>query len=266
MSWDSVLRLAVVAAEAALAADSMSADAWLAQSQVTGTIDPTDKSLKIRAARKALALDSMLAPAWHELAIGLADRGDLSEAIKNWRRSVAVNPSYTQGLAFLGIAYYWRREYDSAAMWADSAIAVDPTFLLGRSTAGYIAIERGDFSRADAAFDAAQRIGTGVEDLESNAGSALTEARAGRQDAARGLLQQTENAVAAYVPPPLHTVVYRAAAYAALGDVRRAVNLLSRYQPRGDLHFQLHLRCDPPFDPIAREPAFRALVIGPSKC
>jgi tetratricopeptide (TPR) repeat protein/tRNA A-37 threonylcarbamoyl transferase component Bud32 len=266
VSWDSVLRLAVVAADAALATDSTNADAWLAQAQVHRNIDPTDMNQGVRAARKALALDSTLAPAWHELAIGLADRGELGAAMENWRRSVAVNPSYTQGLAFLGLAHYWRREYDSAAIWVDSTIAVDPTFLLGRSTAGYIAIAQGDFSRADAAFDAARRIGTGVEDLESLEGSALAEASAGHAEAARALLQQTEDSAAAYVPPPLHTVVYRAHAYAALGDVRRAINWLSRYQPRRDLHFQMHLRCDPPFDPIAREPAFQALLIEPVKC
>ena len=266
VSWDSVLRLAVVAAEAALVTDSTSADAWLAQAQVNRAIDPTDMDRGIRAARRALTLDSTLAPAWHELAIGQADRGELDAAMDNWRRSVAVNPAYTQSLAFMAMAHYWRRQYDSAAKWADSTITVDPTFLLGRSTSGYIAIEQGDFARAGAAFDAAQRIGTGVEDLESLSGMAVVEASAGHSAAARALLKQTEDSAAAYLPPPLHLVVYRAHAYAALGDVGRAVGWLSRYQPRSDLHFQHHLHCDPPFDPIANDSRFRALWIGPPKC
>lgn len=182
--------------------------------------------------------------------------------MESWRRSVAVTPTYTEGLAFLGLAHYWRREYDSAAVWADSAIAIDPTYLLARSAAGYIAIERGDFSRGIAAFDAARRLSTEVEVVNASEGIALAEARAGDKNGARALLQQTEASAAAYVPPPLHTVVYRAQAYAALGDIRRAVNWLSRYQPRRDLHFQLHLRCDPPFDPIAGDPAFKALLIA----
>jgi hypothetical protein len=61
-------------------------------------------------------------------------------------------------------------------------------------------------------------------------------------------------------------MVYLAHVYAALGDVRSAVNWLSRYQPRGDLHFQHHLRCDPPFDPISSEPAFRALLTETAAC
>jgi tRNA A-37 threonylcarbamoyl transferase component Bud32/tetratricopeptide (TPR) repeat protein len=263
LSWDSVVQLAVVSANAALAADSLSADAWLAQAMVSRLIDPTDVGPSIRAARKALLLDSTLAPAWHTLAADQAESGDFGNALESWRRSVAVTPTYTEGLAFLGLAHYWRREYDSAAVWADSAIALDPTYLLGRSAAGYIAIERGDLSRGIAAFDAARRLSTEVEVMNALEGSALAEARAGHRDVARALLQQTEDSVAAYVPPPLHTVVYRAKAYAALGDARRAVNWLSRYQPRQDLHFQLHLRCDPPFDPIASDPAFKALLTAP---
>jgi tetratricopeptide (TPR) repeat protein len=261
MSWDSVLRLAVLAADAALATDSTNPDAWLAQAQVNRHIDPADIVLSNRAARRALALDSNLAAAWHELAIGLADSGDLDAAMEHWRRSVVVNPRYTQSLSFIALAHYWRREYDSAAMWVDSSIAVDPTFLLGRSTAGYIEIARGDYSRAGDAFEAARRIGTGIEDLESIAGSALTEASAGHPEASRALLEESEAAAEAYVPPPLHLVVYRAQAYAALRDVRRAISWLSRYQPRRDRHFQLHLRCDPAFDALAGEPAFHALLI-----
>jgi hypothetical protein len=39
---------------------------------------------------------------------------------------------YTQGLGFLAQGYYWHKQYDSAAIWADSAIAVDPNYLFGR--------------------------------------------------------------------------------------------------------------------------------------
>ena len=42
------------------------------------------------------------------------------------------------------LAHTWRRQYDSAQVWADSAIAVDPSYLLVRNSAGYVAVERGD--------------------------------------------------------------------------------------------------------------------------
>jgi hypothetical protein len=37
---------------------------------------------------------------------------------------------------------------------------------------------------------------------------------------------------------------------------------LERFTPAADLHFQLHLRCDPSLDPIAADLRFRALLIA----
>jgi len=54
-----------------------------------------------------------------------------------------------------------------------------------------------------------------------------------------------------------------AQATAALGDVDQAVAWLARYQPRASLHFQFHLRCDPPFDPLLGIPRFRSLLTVP---
>lgn len=96
------------------------------------------------------------------------------------------------------------------------------------------------------------------------AGSALVEARAERRPEARAVLRRADSLAVAYVPTPLHTAVYLAQAYAALGEVDRAVQWLTRYKPRRDLHFQLHLRCDPPFDPIRGDQRFRSLLTLPA--
>ena len=61
--------------------------------------------------------------------------------------------------------------------------------------------------------------------------------------------------------PDIHSAVNIAAAYAALGEVSPALAWLDRYRPARDLHFQLHLRLDPPLDPLRREPRFRALLL-----
>jgi serine/threonine-protein kinase len=265
MSWDSTLRLALVAADQALIKDSTNADAWLARAQVTRGIDPTDATQPLRAARRAVTLDSTDAPAWHELAVMTADEGDVGKALEYWRRSVVVDPRYTQSLAFMGIGYYWLGKFDSAAFWTDSAVAVDPTYILGRSASGQVSVAQGNFAKAEAAFDANRRLATDIEVLNARMGLALTEAAAGNRAAALAELRATEDTVNGFSPLPLHTAVYRAAVYAALGDARGAVALLTRYQPRRDLHFQLHIRCDPPFAAIMNNPAFRALLIR-QKC
>src|SRR5207245_11400384 len=61
--------------------------------------------------------------------------------------------------------------------------------------------------------------------------------------------------------PDNHSAVNIAAGYAVLGEVARALTWLERYRPARDLHPQLHLRLDPPLDPLRREPPFQALLL-----
>ncbi|MGQ0703040.1 MAG: protein kinase domain-containing protein [Gemmatimonadales bacterium] len=224
---DSLLRRAVAAVERALLLDPKSADAWLTQALVTKRVDPTYDDPALRSVRQAIRLDSTAPEAWHTLALLLFETGQGDSGLEVWRRSVEVGPSYSQGLAFLGLGHYWRRAHDSAARWADSSIAVDPSYFLARHTAGLVAVERGEFARAEAAFEAARRLTTDIEVVNALAGEALAQA------------------------------------YGALGQPERALAWLRRYTPRGDLHFQLHLRCDPPFDPLHSNPRFRALLTMP---
>jgi tetratricopeptide (TPR) repeat protein len=261
LARDSVLRLAVTAVDRALALDRRNGDAWATQAYVSRQLDPTDLTPAFRSLREALALDSTNSTAWHYLAISYAESGDMDKALAAWHRSVMANPSYAQGLAFLGLGYYWRRQDDSAARWADSSIAVDPNYLLGRTTVGQVAIELGNVARGRAAFAAARRVGSDVEVVNTLAGSALAEAHGGSTGDARRLLQRAESLATAYSPAPLHTAVLMAQVYAELGDPHHAIAWLRGYTPREDLHFQLHLRCDPRFDAIAREPGFQALLL-----
>jgi Tfp pilus assembly protein PilF len=261
VSPDSMLRLAVFAVERARATGPETADTWLTQAIVSRQIDPTDRTLTLRAVRRAIELDSTNAVAWHVLAVALMETGDVDGALRAWHRCVAVDPRYTQGIAFLGIAHLWRRAYDSAIVWTDSAIALDPNYLLGWSYVGQIETERGNFARAAAGYAAAVRLATDVERISNMAGSALVEARLGRRDHARRMLRGLDSAATRYDPPPVHLVVFMAQAYAAVGDADGAMRWLGRYAPSGDVHFQLHLRCDPSFDPIAADPRFRALLL-----
>ena len=259
---DSLLMRAVVAAEGAIATNSGSADAWQTHALVSSEVDPTDRGPTLRSVRRAIDLDSTNAEAWHILAISLAEVGDLHGAIQAWRRSVAMDSTYGQGLAFLALGHYWRRQLDSAAFWADSVVAMDPTFVLGRTTVGQIALARRDFPRAMAAFDAGRRLTSGVDVVISLAGMALAEAGEGRQSRARTHIRQAESMAAQYAPVPRHIAIWLAEAHTAVGETDRALEWLEQYEPRADLHFQLHLRCDAPFDPLRDHPRFHSLLLA----
>jgi tetratricopeptide (TPR) repeat protein len=258
---DSALRLALSAFDRALAADPRNADAWLTKGMVHRQVDPTDDAPALRSFRQAVAIDSTLAQAWQQIGNASMEAGQADSALAAWRRAVAVAPTYAEGASFLALGHFWRRQYDSASRWADSALTIDPAFVLARQIQGQIAVEQGNFVRGAAAFRAQERIGSGIEVVNSLAGEALVSARAGRRSEARTFLTRAESLAARFSPTALHTAVYMAIAYGAAGDNDRAIAWLERYVPSADLHFQLHLRCEPPFDAIATDPRFRALLI-----
>jgi tetratricopeptide (TPR) repeat protein len=260
---DSVLRLAVAALDRAVALDGPTAEVLYTQAMVARLVDPTNLAPALKALRQAASLDPQSAHVWLRLAVTLYDVGERDEAIRAWHRAIAIDPSHTEALAFLALGFMWARQYDSAAYWADSAVAVNPNYLLARQAEGNIEVERGNLQRAAGAFAAARRLSSGVELPNALAGSALVAARAGERVEAARLLAQVESLMTHYSPVPSHNAVYNAAAYAALHDTAHALAWLERYSPRQDQHFQLHIRCDPALDPIADHPRFRALLVTP---
>ena len=260
---DGMPRLALSALERSIAADPHNADVWVAKGIVLREIDPTDPSASLRSFQQAVKVDSTLAQAWQRLGTTFIDMGRSDDALVAIRKSVTLDPAYTEGLSFMALAHYWRRQYDSASHWADSAVSVDEAYLLARQAQGYIAVEQGNFARATAAFTAAERVTTDLEFAHALAEQALVSARAGRRPDARRLLIRAESIATRFSPTVAHTAIYMAQPYAVLGDVDRAIAWLRRYTPANDAHFQTHMRCDPPFDPIADDPRFRSLLITP---
>ncbi len=258
---DSIIDAAVRAVDRALALDSNSAAAWRVRATLSERIDPTDDGPALRSIRHAIALDSTQPDSWHYLGLYLTETGDPSGGIAAWHRCLDLSPTNTQCLAFLGIAFYWRRQYDSAAVYGDSAVRVDPGYYLGRTSIAQTELSRGNIGKAVAAFDAAVRLSSGVEVVNAMAGSALPVDRAGQAAKARELLARADSLSKSYQPLKIHTVTYLAESYLGLGDTRKALRLLTDYQPRADLHFQLHLRCDPLLDPVAKNPAFQSLLL-----
>jgi serine/threonine protein kinase len=258
---DSIIDAAVRAVDRALALDSNSAAAWRVRATLSERIDPTDDGPALRSIRHAIALDSTQPDSWHYLGLYLTETGDPSGGIAAWHRCLALRPTNTQCLAFLGIAYYWRRQYDSAAIYGDSAVRVDPGLLHGTH-----------IHRPDRALPGEYREGGSVV----RCGGPLEQRRRGREchggkctaggpGGTRGKGASAAGArrftFESYQPLKVHTVTYLAESYIGLGDTRKALRLLTDYQPRADLHFQLHLRCDPLLDPVADNPAFQSLLL-----
>jgi hypothetical protein len=108
-----------------------------------------------------------------------------------------------------------------------------------------------------------RRLGADVEEVNALAGAVTVEARRGRMATARAMLQRAESLSVRYEPIALHTAVYMAEAYMAVGEPRAALRWLERYTTTRDVHYQLHLSCDPPLVPLRRNQRFAALLVQP---
>jgi tetratricopeptide (TPR) repeat protein len=257
---DSLLTMALRASDGAFIADSGVASTWLTRALVMRQVSPSSRVDAFRAVHRALAIDSLNADAWHMYALTLADTDSLDRAIEAWRRAVRLQPSFPEAVAFLSQSHLWAGQFDSAAAWGDSAIALDPTRIQGHQSAGFAALARGDAARAEREFAIAERLGGGNEHVSSLAGLAMARAARGDRQGARRLLLAAEAPAAASGLYPVHSVVWVAEAWGALGERDRAIALLNRFVDPRDLHFQLHLRRDPGMQALRGDPRVAALL------
>jgi Tfp pilus assembly protein PilF len=244
LSGDSLLALAINASERALDLDSTNAEIWVVRSRAVFAADPTDPSPRIVALNNAIDIDPDYSDAWSDMALAKEEHLEPDEAQRDWEKAIALNPKNFTALAFYSLHYMWNKQPARGLQWADSAVAVDPTYILGREAAGNLLVDLGQLDKAERQFLAYLRITSGREQVNALAG--LARVAAGRRDAdAARTHTRRAAALADSLHPTKHESVLVAEAFAAIGDTAAALRWLNRYQPRADLHFQLHLKKDP---------------------
>jgi tetratricopeptide (TPR) repeat protein len=245
ISRDSLMSLSVSASERAVELNPDDPLSWIVKERVSRLIDPVDFTPAIFALKKSLSMDSTNADAWFDHGIMSQNMLDDAGAIAAWTKAATLNPVDVQTLSFIGLHYMWNDEYRKAVPWVDSAVALDPTFVLARDAAGQVADGLGRPEDGVRHYEAALQVTHGVEQAEPYAQLARSLVLKGDIAAAKTAVSRAE-ALIDFNHPTSHQALYLAAALAALGDTTKAVKLLSAYDPRGDLHFQLHLNRDAP--------------------
>jgi serine/threonine protein kinase len=247
VSVDSMISITLLASERALVLDSGNAEIWLVRANAAQLLDPQDRRTVLAAERQALALDSTYADAWFQLALTEQEllRDNASE--QHFLRSIRLSPRNVQTLAFLALHYLWTRQYKEGLKWADSAVAVDPTYVLAREALGQLSLAAGQFDAAEREHKVYLRMTKGREQVNSLAELALVEAAQGNLSSARSYAIRAA-ALADSTNPTKHEAPYIGAAFAAIGDTARAIKWIAAFHPREDLHFQLHLKRDPPLN------------------
>jgi tetratricopeptide (TPR) repeat protein len=254
---DSLLPAALAASERSLLLDSTDVDAWALRATVARAVDPTSNGVAIAAFRRALALDSANASTWRTFAQVLDESGDSAGAAAAFRRAWALEPDRPPAMLVYHLYWYGRR-LDTAAVIAARVVESDPRHMFYRELQGEIAFARGRPGEAQAAYEAALRLGDGREQVRALGGLAVVTVGLGDTARARDLVARAEAFVRAS-EFTVHDAIALAGACAALGETSRALDWLERYQPVADLHFRSHLR-DMPLDPLRAEPRFQRLL------
>jgi tetratricopeptide (TPR) repeat protein/tRNA A-37 threonylcarbamoyl transferase component Bud32 len=261
---DSVIPLMVRAGDRAVELDSNSVLALLAKSQVLRVVDPMNLVPRFEIVRRALKIDSTSVDAWYQFANLWQDSLELHRAIDAYRRAITIRPTHANSLAFMGFVYCWLRQPDSALVWADSAVKVDPANVLARQAVAFAYRGLGQWDSTRTAYDAVVTLGNGPEQAFGFAGLAELAWRRHDRIAANRILRQA-TAHADTLNPTIHDAAYLAWGYAQTAQPERALRLLEHFDPRSDKHFQLHLKREPTFDALRALPRFQALLVGPGQ-
>jgi tRNA A-37 threonylcarbamoyl transferase component Bud32/tetratricopeptide (TPR) repeat protein len=243
---DSLLAQAVRASQRAVDLNRDDPESWIAAARVAQIVDPGSRSAVIADIQRSLALDSTSvesSEAWFEL--GLAHQELLQDSLAEWewRRAIARNPTNVQALSFMALHYVWTGRAAKGVPYADSAVDLDPVAAVAREAAWQVAAGRGRYDEVERHAGALQRAEMGKPQEIALAGLAVARLARGDTAGAWGFVRQAQEAFDSTAPSK-HQALYVGGALAALGDTAAAVRWLSAFQPRGDLHFQLHLKRD----------------------
>jgi TolB-like protein/lipoprotein NlpI len=252
LGTDSLLARAEAAARRALAIDSSSAVAWLAEGSVRMERFGLTMDGVVEALGRSIALDPRQPEAFHLLGIALVLLGNDSAGVGALLHALSLDPERAITLSWLGIERFHERRYAEARRWYDSALAVAPSFPLALSRRAVARMFLGDTAGAVADARDGVRASRG-DTLLALSMLAYVEAVTGDGAAARRHVR----AVAAARDIVEEATARAAAALAAAGDKAGALDLLEQARRNAFLRYYLG---NPEMDALRSEPRFQRLA------
>jgi serine/threonine-protein kinase len=253
----------------------------------TGATAPGPSLQRSRAAAlHALALDDTLAEAHTNLGYVAMNEWDWALAERHLTRGVALDPASSDALLFhvflltalrrhdeaietllraqrldplsplvaanLGYQAYLARRYPFARTWCEDARSLDPTFEMMHWVSGIVCTGEGRFTEAVAELERAAAVSAGTVVL---GWLGFAYARAGRLDAARGVLARLEGTA----PEWTSRLPEIARVYVGLGQPARALDAIEEACALRAMGLQ-YLAVDPSLDEIRTDPRYEAAV------
>jgi len=256
LTSDSLLALGFASADSALHVDSTAAEAWLARGRFLEELHPRTYDGVIAAYRRAAQIDTRNAEVLNMIGTSLRELGDDSAARRAFHQALDLEPDRATTLTLLGIQATLDHELDSARLWTDSALAVDPGFYDAWVFRGFNRLLMGDTAGALADALVAAQLPSGSH-LSDQTLLVVVDARAGHVATARRRLARMMRELDVTRPGPLEGTLLAWALFAT-GETEHGMTLLERVQPRGaSLWFWLQ---SPGFDAVRSQPRFRRIV------
>jgi tetratricopeptide (TPR) repeat protein/tRNA A-37 threonylcarbamoyl transferase component Bud32 len=241
--------------ERAIAADSMSPDAWLTRAYVLAADDPYHLRGATDAFQRALALDSTNAEGWYQFGQALMVLGRSAEAESAYRRAFALDPNRPMSLMSLSAMYFRAGRLEEAWQVIDSAVAASRTVTSPyvRVVRGRIALMQGDTRVAHDEAELALAMDSGYTIPARSLLASVYRADGDSVRARTELTRVLDDLGSGSISPT--SAYYAAGALLAQDMGEAAVSLLERARPRGaTLWFYLQ---STEFQPLRTNDRFR---------
>jgi len=194
--------------------------------------------------KRAIELNPSYVPAHHWYALMLDSTLRGPEAIREMETALALDPFSTVLGSDLGMVLYHQKQFERAIAQFTKVLALDPTYADAYKELGQTYMYSGRYQLAMNSFQRAEELGASPREIGLS--RVIAYARAGQINQARETIDSLN------LPP---NDPANAAAWLAVGEYNRALDLLVRVYAGGD-----DLLVGPLWDPVRRDPRFHELL------
>lgn len=230
VSSDSLLATGLRAVADGLARDSTVSDTWMALGYLRQIANPRTFTGVLAAYERAIGLDHTNAEALHQYGSALAQLGRDSLGTEAMRQALMIEPQRSVTAIEVSYVALINGQYVEARRWADSSVAMDPSFFFAYQNRAYVRLAQGD--TAGARSDATLAVELGDVDW-SHGLLAVLDAASGDTSAARARVDWLRSTVKDPDRPGVTVAAALASALMAVGDTSAAFDAIERAYPRG---------------------------------